>query len=297
VAGDRYSYVPYWLLNACAARRWIYVTPDYRLIPEATAHDAVNDNVDAYTWATTSLARELGITDLGPILLSGSSAGGYLALTTGTALLSRPVTPPAALLLIFGVLEPADERYTTKGMNIWNRPPVDCAPTLAKVAEAQGSGTDPVLSGVPEGSAGEPWRQDLITAFHVEALFPDYMTGVSGLSAAMAREGPKAIPEAHRDLYVIAFEKCKGLPTTIILHGQNDSAVPFKQSELAAAGLERLGVKVQKEFPEDGEHGFDGRMGNVDVEKETTEEFATEKIECLRRVLRTFDEVVKTYQA
>jgi hypothetical protein len=60
---------------------------------------------------------------------------------------------------------------------------------------------------------------------------------------------------------------------------------------LAAIGLESMGVQVQREFPEDGEHGYDGSAGNV--ERDVTAEFGMEKYECLRNVLRFFDDVVK----
>lgn len=296
MAGDRHAYVPYWLVNGCATRSWIYVTADYRLIPEATAHDAVNDCVDAYKWITSSLATELGIT-LGPVLLSGSSAGGYLALTSASALLSLPVQQPVALLLIYGVLQPADQRYTTKGMSIYNRTPVDCTPVLTKFAEAQRSAATKVLSGVRPGTAEDEYRQELIVAFHLEALFPDYMTGVSGLGAAMARDGPWAIPDKHRDLYVVEFDRGKGLPPTILLHGQNDSAVPFQQSVRAAEGLEKMGVTVVREFPVDGEHGYDVRAGNVDVEKDQLGVFPEERFEALRRILKFLDNAAKNHQS
>ncbi|KAJ3500740.1 hypothetical protein NM208_g17081 [Fusarium decemcellulare] len=110
IIGDRYSFLPYWLVHACASRKWIFVTPEYRLIPETTAHSSVDDAVDAYNWVRSSLPDLIG-RPVGSVLLAGSSAGGYLALTTAVAVTQKP----SALLLIYGMLDPTGSRYLTPG--------------------------------------------------------------------------------------------------------------------------------------------------------------------------------------
>lgn len=100
IFGDRYAFVPYWLVNACASRKWIFVTPDYRLIPETTAQSSLEDAVNAYEWVLSSLPQELGC-KVGSVLVAGSSAGGYLALATAATVTKQP----SALLLIYGMLD------------------------------------------------------------------------------------------------------------------------------------------------------------------------------------------------
>ena len=95
------------------------------------------------------------------------------------------------------------------------------------------------------------------------------MTGIKGLGRLVAKEGPSAIPEAHRNLFPLAFagtHKLSKLPQTFLLHGQNDSAVPVEHSLEAAERLRNIGVHVELEAPDDAEHGFDGKSGTTSVE-------------------------------
>lgn len=260
IAGDRYSYLPYWLIHACVSRGWIFVTPDYRLIPETTAHSSVDDCVAAYNWVRSSLSHELDV-QLASVFLSGSSAGGYLALTT--AALVHP--PPTALQLVYGMLDPTLARYTTKGENIWNAPPFDTAAYQLWLKEEM-----PKQKTLTGYSAPNPsdFRIKLMSVFHIDALFPEYMTGEKGLGEKMAREGVQAIPEKHRRLFVTAFGLRKDLPPTVLIHGEDDSAVTIENSKVTATKLRKLGVQVQEEYPNKAEHGFDSRIGRMDVEKD-----------------------------
>ncbi|CAJ0544075.1 Ff.00g040700.m01.CDS01 [Fusarium sp. VM40] len=185
IVGDRYSYPPYWLLHACASREWTFVTPDYRLIPETTAHAALDDAVHAYEWVHSVLPGLLGC-QVSSVLLASSSAGGYLALSTASVVAKKP----EALLLIYGMLDPAD-----------------------------------------------------------------YLTGISGLSQSIASRGIQAIPV-----------ECS----------------LRAQKKLRAAGSD-----VLVEFPEDAEHGFDARIGNVNVEGLNGDGIPT--VESLRRVICFLD--------
>lgn len=264
IFGDRYSFVPYWLVHACASRKWIFVTPDYRLLPETTAQSSLEDAVDAYEWVLSSLPQILGRT-IDNVLLAGSSAGGYLALATAATVTKQP----SALLLIYGMLDATFSRYTTPGTNIFGKPVVETASILADFPKA-GQGDDrPVLSGyaLDPGNAIEPPRVTLASALHIDAIYLDYMTGVEGLGQAVAKEGIAAIPQQHKNLFPLAFGDLTKFPRTMLLHGKNDSAVPAEPSMQAAEKLRAAGVQVSTEFPEDGEHGFDIRIGDVDVEK------------------------------
>ncbi|KAF5250267.1 hypothetical protein FANTH_4544 [Fusarium anthophilum] len=263
IVGDRYSFAPYWLVNVATSRKWIFVSPDYRLVPESTAHTSLDDSIDAYNWVRSSLADTLG-RPIGPVLLAGSSAGGYLALTTANAVEQKP----DALLLIYGMLDAAGPRYTTPGKNIWGAPPFDTASVLSKFPRPKENDDRKAISGYPppENFQQDP-RFQVASALHIDALFPDYMTGVEGLGREIASKGIDAIPEEHRRLFPLSFGDLARIPRTFLLHGVNDSAVTVDCSTVAEKKLREAGVEVEKDFPEDAEHGFDGRIGNVDVEK------------------------------
>ncbi|KAG8359379.1 hypothetical protein FVEN_g3053 [Fusarium venenatum] len=287
IVGDRYSYMPYWLVNAAVARKWIFVTPDYRLVPESTAHASLDDTVDAYNWVRSSLAEVIN-RRVGSVLVAGSSAGGYLALSTANAVKQKP----EGLLLIYGMLDAAGSRYTTPGTNIWGAPPFDTSSVLDKFPKKRDSEDRKPISGYPppENFQEDP-RFSIASALHIDALFPDYMTGIDGLSRDIANKGIDAIPEEHRRLYPLSFGKLNEIPRTYLLHGKNDSAVTVDCSVVAEKKLRNAGVEVVGDFPEDAEHGFDGRVGNIDVEK--TDADGVSNVESLRNAIRFIESSVK----
>lgn len=197
IVGDRYSFLPYWLVHACVSRGWIFVTSDYRLLPETNAQSSVADGLDAYDWVSSRLAEEID-RKFDSIILAGSSAGGYLALTVAAALSHKP----NALLLIYGMLDPGYERYTKPGSNISGRPAIATEPVLAQYPKPGDEHGRPHLSNYPISSdVTKDERFQLISALHLDALFPDYLTGIRGLSLSINSQGLETIPERHRNLF------------------------------------------------------------------------------------------------
>lgn len=280
VVGDRYTFMPYWLVSACVDRGWVFVTPDYRLIPETTGHDCVQDAVDAYQWVLDSLSNHLSI-NAGPVILAGSSAGGYLALAAACSASRKP----AAVLSIYGMLNPIDERYLKKGTNIFNQPLEDTAPALSQLDTAR-KGHLQVLSGYPATGPGPNSRSSLIAALHIEAIYPDFLTGIEGLAENVRLKGVDAIPPSARNLFPITFGLAPQYPPVILFHGKNDSAVPYTLSKEALAKLKQQEVEVYAEFPDDAEHGFDARAGRVDIERDEDSNYTKEAFESLRNILK-----------
>lgn len=247
-------------------------------MPESTAHDAIDDAANAYKWIYSSLPEILG-RPVGSVLLAGSSAGAYLALNTA---ISAP-KKPSALLLIYGMLNPAGPRYTTPGMNIFGRPLVETGAILDTwPMKTQGDERKPVSAYPVSNPATDP-RLALVAALHIDALFPDYMTGIAGLSGQIATEGVKAIPEGHRRLFPLHFGELSGLPRVMLLHGINDTAVPLDCSTEVAKKLKASGAQVLTEYPTDAKHGFDARAGNVNVETSAGDDVIA--VESLRKAI------------
>ncbi|KAJ4209628.1 hypothetical protein NW759_013484 [Fusarium solani] len=290
VIGDRYSIQPYWLIKACVRRRWIFVSPDYRLIPEATGHDALEDAVHAYEWVAARLAAQLGIRT-GGVILAGSSAGGFLALAAARQATTRPL----ALISIYGMLDLAHERYTRKGTNIMGLPPVNGGPILDQFLAGDRAGAA-VLSGYPWPlDLAKDSRFGLVAALHVEALLIDVVTGVPGLGEAIAAQGPKeAIPAEARPLFPATFGPLGSLPPTLLLHGRNDTGTPFETSLSVMAKLEDAGVRVTAEFPGDAPHGFDVLLGPVDLESQPSTVPDSEAVLGLKKVIGFLDLITGT---
>lgn len=285
--GDRYAFMPYWLVNACVNRNWIFVTLDYRLIPETTVHDSLQDACDAYKWVLEQLPAHINI-DIGSVVLAGSSAGAYLALMVASLTTPRPT----ALLSIYGMLDPAHKRYTAQGTNLFGRPVFDTKPVLSNLASLIQRKDGKVLSGYPvPANLNDDPRFSLVSALHIEALLPDCITGVQGLSSSIARYGVDSIPQEHRKLFPLSFGRLD-LPPTFIFHGQNDAAIPCDVSKVAMNIMHRSGIEVQSEFPEDAQHGFDARIGRMDLEKGSSDELETPAFQGLRNILKQLDETV-----
>lgn len=287
ILGDRYAFLPHWLINAAVARGWIFVTPDYRLLPETTAHSSLDDVIDAYNWVVKFLHTELKV-ERGSVAVAGSSAGGWLAL--GTACFANP--KPDALVSIYGMLDFSHDRYTTQGDSIFHAPVTDTTPTLERLKQIRQQTKPQVTTGseLPEALFRDP-RFAFITTLHIERLYPDYLTGVPGLREAVVTQGLQAIPQQHRRLFPAEFGFHHGLPPVFLLHGKNDSAVPCSLSERTAARLRDAGVKVEIAFPEDAEHGFDGRSGIKDVDTEgERDEYKTPAIQSLKTVIHFLEQ-------
>ncbi|KAF4783340.1 hypothetical protein HER10_EVM0008944 [Colletotrichum scovillei] len=74
-----------WILQLAKKHNAVIISPDYRLIPESTVQNALDDVHDCWAWTHQSLPRllevETGIRlDLGKVFTTGDSAGGYLAI-------------------------------------------------------------------------------------------------------------------------------------------------------------------------------------------------------------------------
>lgn len=87
--GEKTIFPPSWLINACMHRSWTYITLCYCLLPESSGCDIISDALYAANWAMAKVTEHL--------ILAGSSAGGYLALSVAT----RLTTPkPLAVLSV-----------------------------------------------------------------------------------------------------------------------------------------------------------------------------------------------------
>lgn len=73
---------PPWLLQHAIDERIIIVSPDYRLLPESSGSDILEDIEDAWNWVSTELSKTVlgmrqgkAVADIKRIIVSGESAG------------------------------------------------------------------------------------------------------------------------------------------------------------------------------------------------------------------------------
>lgn len=248
MVGEKTTFPPHWLINACQHRGWIYATASYRLLPEAKGLDILQDTLDATNWIHQNVSNK--------IILAGSSAGGYLALATAA---HSSCPRPLALLAIYGMLDPASKRYIQPGQSLMG--PLgdnDTDKALSEIDAAVQSGQ--VLDGYPF-PADPPTDQRIkwIRTMHQAARYADVLTRCPGLAQRIAEEGTGAIPEEYRALFPVSFGLTPTFPPTVLLHGDEDILVDFDQSSMVAEKLRTLGVDLYFENAVGQGHGFDSQ--------------------------------------
>lgn len=210
--------------------------PNYRLAPESSGNDILEDLADFWTWvhggglagylASQKLSIEL---DFDRLLVSGDSAGGYMALQSG---LTRPKGEIKALLAQYPMTDILRRTIADKvvGMDIPPRSFVDDFIATMKPGD--------IIS-----SATPPERLQLSFALAAHGRYEEFFG-----------KGKHLWP-------ITAVEGAKSLPPTLIIHGEQDTAVSIEDSRSFVKKVGELlpGTEVRLEV-RDGEHGFDAAM-------------------------------------
>ncbi|KAG7129212.1 carboxylesterase M8 like protein [Verticillium longisporum] len=255
VLGHKDSWSPVWLIETALRRGWAYVSPSYRLLPEASGKDVLDDALDAAKWVIENLTPR--------IIIAGSSGGGYLSVATAAQLDSPR---PLAVLSVYGMLDFAIPPYTTLGSTSGQAPPLpDCDVVEQRILELRGK--PPIISHEPIDFLTDE-RVVLIRGIHQAALYPDLLTGELGLSAKISEHGLKAIHPSDHRFFPVAFGLTKDFPPTALLHGLADDSV----------------------FPCEGKgHGFD--LGDIPpgTDVEAKETASTPVIDSIRRIINFLD--------
>ena len=210
------------------------ISIDYRLAPQAKLPQIVKDLEDAYRWVRADGPTLFRI-DPDRIAVVGHSAGGYLALMAGFVLKPRP----KAVVPFYGYGDIAAEWYSRPD------PFYNQQPAVPKEEAYKAAGTR-VIS---DDRSGNRWPFYLYTRQH--GLWPLEVTG----------HDPDREPRAF-DPFCPLRNVSKDYPPTLLLHGDNDTDVPYEQSVLMARELEHYGVQHELISMPGRGHGFDGAMSD-----------------------------------
>ena len=216
------------------------IAVDYRLAPEVKLGAIIEDLQDAYGWVRQS-GPDLFRIDPDRIAAVGHSAGGYLALMTGMCVTPRP----RALVSFYGYGDIAGHWYSRPDPFYTQQPTVPAE-------EAHRSVGGPVFTGTPfEGSLFEArWRFYLFC--RQQGLWPKEVTG----------HDPDTEPERFTPFCPLR-NVSPDYPPTMLLHGDQDTDVPVRQSILMAEELERFRVPHELMILPKRGHGFDGDDGGL----------------------------------
>lgn len=246
--GYRSKYGPH-TVSSVAKYGHVLVSPDYRLAPQASMAEILEDALDSSRWVRDELPRHLATSsptttttttttvDTSRIAVSGSSAGGYLALLVG--LYSEDVRPKA-VLPIYPITNPLGDFFTTpqpvpEGHHLDESL---IGPFLARNA-AQ----------VSENEPSSP-RQMLYLYMLKEANYASLLSLKPG-----------------DDTYVVAkqLRKRGSFPPTFIVHGDADRFVGVEQSDEVVQVLKEIGAEVEYERLPGIDHLFD-RTEDVELD-------------------------------
>lgn len=214
----------------------IVVSPNYRLVPEHSGADILDDLADFWAWlhngglASYLASRNVQVKpDFDRILVSGDSAGGYMALMSG---LLQPRGSIKAILVQYPMTDSLRREPVEEYINMPS-PPASIVDEHLKTVKPH----------VVVSSCSPPERMGL-----------SYALSAFGRYLEFFGNDKKMWP-----LYLV--EEKQWLPPTWIHHGDKDTAVSIEDSRAFVAKCEAIeGVQVRLKVLESEDHGFDTQI-------------------------------------
>ncbi len=237
INGSRAS-VPRRLLDLAQQEGYVLVSIDYRLAPEVKLPAIIEDLKDAFTWI-----REKGPTlfhaNPEKLVVSGGSAGGYLTLMSGICVEPQPT----ALVAYWGYGDVDGPWYTQPSAHYRQ-----AVPLIAKEEAYSGVGGK-VLSGVDFSVSGDTPR-DRGRYYRYLRQNGLWTREVTGFDPATQRQ--------ELDPYCPVRNVTSEYPPTILIHGTEDTDVPYALSVNMAAALAGNKVSHQLVAVQGAGHGLSG---------------------------------------
>lgn len=157
--GHRNALAPH-MRRAVSKHNLCVVSADYRLAPQATIAEIASDVYDCVGYLRTELVSQLGegVVDVSRLAVSGSSAGGYLALLAGINVDPKP----NAIVPIYPITDPLGSFFTTPQPPPMGRPSVE----REEVAEFLDPKAAVVANNEPRGPRGNMYVRMSEYPFH-----------------------------------------------------------------------------------------------------------------------------------
>lgn len=211
----------------------VLISLDYRLAPETQLPEIVQDVEDAFNWIRHNGPRLFKINPT-RIAIAGGSAGGYLTLTSGFRVRPRP----AALFSLFGYGDLVGDWYSTPSPHARH----NHRKVTREEAFRQVSGPAISDSRDRKGDGG---------------MFYEYCRQTGSWPKAVSGWDPINEPERFHPFMAVKNVTAE-YPPTVLIHGTNDTDVPYEQSVLMAEQLKQHKVPHGLISIPNGEHGLRG---------------------------------------
>jgi acetyl esterase/lipase len=233
IVGNRNS-VPKPIADLCRTEGYVLVSFDYRLAPEVKLPAIIDDLEDAFRWLHDK-GPMLFNADTKRVIVTGGSAGGYLTLTAGFRIKPRPT----ALVAYWGYGDVDGDWYTKPNEHYRKKLGII---DKDEVSKAVGKG---VLTGT-EGDIGKA-RGRYYLYLRQNGLWTKEVTGFD--------------PDKDRskfDPYSPVRNVTPDYPPTILIHGTEDTDVPYSLSVDMTKQFEKHRVKHELVTVKGAEHGLAG---------------------------------------
>jgi acetyl esterase/lipase len=209
------------------------VSPDYRLAPQVPAREILTDILDCCTFVRDKLQEHVPSSsevklDPSRICISGSSAGGYIALLAG---LYSDV--PKVLLPIYPMTDPCGQFFSKPQLEGVKEGHIDrsiVAPFLDKNAKVMADND-------PDGP-----RQKMYSYMLQEATLPELWDVKPGDDKMIIR---------------LAIREKGSFPPCYIVHGDADTRVGVDQADEVVEALKEVGADIKYERLPGLDHLFD----------------------------------------
>jgi len=242
ITGSRSSPFCSWFMEGLVSRGFVFVSADYRLLPEVDGFDVLEDAQDAVAWIRTSLnikLSELGIGSVDPknLFVAGSSAGGYLAAITAAQVVPRP----KAIVTFYGMFDVTSSRYSEPGSlgYIYKLPPVDPESYNNFFKESKPIACSPV---------------DIVDFTKPNRLFSCVTFLEKGTYTKILFGNKTGV---NHDNLVPTKIVDGSYPPAFVIHGSADTIVPVSESEVFVASLKNSGTEYEFVVVPGAEHDFD----------------------------------------
>jgi acetyl esterase/lipase len=234
--GQRKSVAPH-MLRGVEKHSYALISADYRLAPQASAAKILTDVTDCIKYIRNHLVNEAGLKEgevnVSKIAVSGSSAGGYLALLAGLNAQPRP----DVVLAIYPITDPLGSFFTN------SQPHPDGKIDKSTVAPFLNPKANVMSGNPPENPRNKMYyymMQEAILADLLCVREPDVEFRIA-----------KALTERGIDRGV------EVLPPIYVIHGDADKFVGVEQADEVVQVLKDMGAVVEYERLSGLDHLFD----------------------------------------
>jgi acetyl esterase/lipase len=232
ITGNRKS-VPTNLLDLARDEGYAVASLDYRLAPEVKLPEIVADVTDAFRWLRGDGAKACRL-DPHRVVVTGGSAGGYMTLMTGVAVTPRP----KALVAYWGYGD-VDGDWYTKPSDFYRKqvPLIDKADAFKAVGGKVITGSEDGVDMKARGRFYHYLRQNGLWTREVTGFDP-------------------ATDRTKLDRYCPVRNVSAEYPPTLLVHGTEDTDVPYQMSVDMAKELARHKVPHELVTVKGAGHGL-----------------------------------------